>query len=694
MNNEKKLELLAPAGNFDCLKSAVSAGADAVYLGLETLNARRGAGNFSSEQLKEAARFARCEGVKTYLTLNTHISFRETGQAARALELAAEAGIEAVLITDPMFIELAGSFPELDFHFSTQAGIENSMGVQFASRAGIKRAVLARELSEEEIKAASRMDSVETEVFVQGAMCFCVSGRCLLSSWGGGRSGNRGTCTSPCRVLWKDARGAEAPRLSMHDLSLIERLEEIKKAGVSCIKIEGRLKKPEWVYKTVQLFRRALDGEAEASIHNELSDYTGRKQTAGYFDGQRIKLCGGSGRISSEAGKDLENKEDSASGTEKSKEFFTVSVSTTNGKFEAEVRISEEEKEIIHLPLTAVKKAKRGVNAENIAYLLATQNYQNAEFAGIEFDEPERLYSKKTANSLAEELSRIFHQRQKKAHDSTIRIPLRQQAKDTIKASQRNKENKFPLTREAKVNSVRADYPCAKQVAGSLYAFEQVVVENLELGKLSSLRKNWLAALPQVFYEDRIEYFKTLAEKARDNGITLEVNSWAGVEIALQAGAEFTAGPGLMILNHTAAKALKNLGAKEAMISIEADKKKIRELSEASPLPLSLTVCGFPCLGITRAKIDEKALEGQTLEDERGIRLKLEPSNENTILRSQDAYSILGSDERGIKVRRLCADLAGIKDPAKLKDAANRLRKGLPFTKKKSFQFNFQRNLT
>ncbi|AQQ08324.1 putative protease YhbU precursor [Sedimentisphaera cyanobacteriorum] len=691
MNKEKKLELLAPAGNFDCLKSALSAGADAVYLGLKTLNARKGAGNFSAEELKEACRYARSEGAKTYLTLNTHVSFRETGQAARALELAAEAGVDAVLVTDPMFFELAGSFPELDFHFSTQAGIENSKGVEFARRAGIKRAVLARELSEEEITAASKPDSVETEVFVQGAMCFCVSGKCLLSSWAGGRSGNRGTCTSPCRVLWKDSSGAELQRLSMHDLSLIERLEKIRKAGVSCIKIEGRLKKPEWVYKTVQVFRRALDGETEGEIHNELSDYTGRKQAAGYFDGQTKGLCGEGGRIPSESSIDIEDecKQNAESG----KEFFTVAVSTANGKFEAEVKISEEEKEQIRLPLTAVKKAKRGVNAENIAYLLATQNYQNAEFAGIEFDEPERLYSKKTANSLAEELSRIFHQRQKKAHDYTIRIHLREQAKDTIKAFGRIKENKFPLTRTAKVNSLRADYPCAKQVAGSLYSFEQVVVENVELGKISSLRKNWIAAMPHVFYEDRIEYFKTLAEKAKTNGITLEVNSWAGLEIALEAGAEFTAGPGLMILNHTAAMALKNIGAKEAFISIEADKRKIRELSQASPLPLSLTVSGFPCLGITRAEIDEKALKGQTLEDERGIRLRLEPSSENTILRSQDPYSILGCEDRGIMVRRFSADLAGIKDPAKLKDAVNRLRRGLPFTEKKAYKFNFQRNL-
>ena len=196
-----KIELLAPAGSPLVLRSAIGAGADAVYFGLKELNARIGAENFNQENLAENIRFVHEHNAKAYLTLNIDISQRELGQAARQLELARQCKVDAVLIKDPAVLKLMPCFPELDFHFSTQAGISSSAGVKAAKELGIKRVVLGRELTIGEIKSASAVDGMETEVFIQGALCFSISGRCLISSWLGGRSGNRGLCASPCRFL-------------------------------------------------------------------------------------------------------------------------------------------------------------------------------------------------------------------------------------------------------------------------------------------------------------------------------------------------------------------------------------------------------------------------------------------------------------------------------------------------------------
>ncbi len=304
-----KPEILAPAGGPAALAAAVAAGADAVYFGLKQLNARRGAENFLPETLPETLRTLHSAGARGYLTLNIDLAQRELGLAARQLELARQSGVDAVLVRDPALLALVPLFPELEFHFSTQAGVSSSAGVHAAKELGIRRVVLAREMSLEEIRAASAVEGVETEVFVQGALCFCASGRCLMSSWVGGRSGNRGACTSPCRVSWT-INGKPAGRpLSMHDLSLADKLDALAAAGVRSFKIEGRLKKPEWVAQAVALYRRALEKETaerkngkteETNGAAALGAYTGRKMTAGFLDGMRRKLTGTSGRVAAE----------------------------------------------------------------------------------------------------------------------------------------------------------------------------------------------------------------------------------------------------------------------------------------------------------------------------------------------------------------------------------------------------------
>ena len=206
------MELLAPAGDSACLQAALEAGADAVYLGLESLNARRRARNFSPEEFSRAVAAAHAKGARAYLTLNIDLSERELGEAARTLQLARNSKADAVLVRDPGLLALKPAFPELEFHLSTQACAVSNADVRAAAQLGLSRVVLAREMSLAEIAFASAVPGIETEVFIQGALCFCISGRCLLSSWASGRSGNRGLCTSPCRLPWHCEHGGMTRR--------------------------------------------------------------------------------------------------------------------------------------------------------------------------------------------------------------------------------------------------------------------------------------------------------------------------------------------------------------------------------------------------------------------------------------------------------------------------------------------------
>jgi collagenase-like PrtC family protease len=288
------LELLAPAGDRACLEAALEAGADAVYLGLTALNARRHARNFSESELARACEQVHDRCRRLYLTLNIDLAQDELARAARLLELASELRVDAVLVRDPALLALGPHFPELAYHLSTQACLTSRADVEAARALGIRRVVLARELTLAEIAAASAVQGIETEVFALGALCFCISGRCLLSSWVGGRSGNRGQCTSPCRVPWTlDGRPGGTP-FSLHDLSLAGHVDALRGAGVRALKIEGRMKNPSWVRAAVARLRAAIDhpGPAAAAGPGEerRGATPGRRLTAGYLEGRRDDL--------------------------------------------------------------------------------------------------------------------------------------------------------------------------------------------------------------------------------------------------------------------------------------------------------------------------------------------------------------------------------------------------------------------
>lgn len=269
-----KAELLAPAGNMECLIAAVRNGADAVYFGGGSFNARRSAANFTGDSLREAIDFCRLRNVKTHITLNTLLFDREL---SAALDFAAELyslHADAVIVQDIGLASLIKrELPGLTIHASTQMGIHSAGGLRFCEELGISRAVLAREVPLSEIRRMHEKSPVELEFFCHGALCMGFSGSCLYSSMAGERSGNRGTCAQPCRknatVLGRRA-GADEFALSTNDICMLSRLSELTEAGICSFKIEGRMKQPEYVATVTRIYRAALDGEPVSDKREQL----------------------------------------------------------------------------------------------------------------------------------------------------------------------------------------------------------------------------------------------------------------------------------------------------------------------------------------------------------------------------------------------------------------------------------------
>lgn len=291
MNN--KPEILAPAGSMESLIAAVRCGANAVYLGTKGINARRGATNFTFDELKQAVEYCHARDVKIYLALNILISDSERELAYKTVEAGLSLGVDAFIIQDLGLAKIIHShFPTARMHASTQCSVNSPEGFKALEKMGFVRAVLPREMSLDEIKEIRQATDMELEMFVHGALCMCVSGQCYLSAMLGGRSGNRGLCAQPCRLGFS-ADASRSCDLSLKDLSLIGNINEIAQAGVVSLKIEGRMKRPEYVAAAVTSCKKAIDGEYSASDENTLKSVFSRTGfTDGYFTSERKDMFG------------------------------------------------------------------------------------------------------------------------------------------------------------------------------------------------------------------------------------------------------------------------------------------------------------------------------------------------------------------------------------------------------------------
>lgn len=282
----KHPEILAPAGSFEALEAAVNSGADAVYLGQKSFSARASAANFDGEELARAVSLCHRHGVKVHQAVNTVVFDEELPALKECVRTACEAGVDAFIVQDLGVAELLRRWaPDIPRHASTQMSITSLSGVGQAKRLGFSRAVLARELSLEEIRAIAAQTDLELEVFVHGALCMCVSGQCTLSAMIGSRSANRGGCAQPCRLPFSvDASGSAD--LSLKDLCALEQLSALAEAGVDSFKIEGRMKRPEYVGAAVRAVREKLEGGVP-DVESLRSVFSRGGFTNGYLDARR-----------------------------------------------------------------------------------------------------------------------------------------------------------------------------------------------------------------------------------------------------------------------------------------------------------------------------------------------------------------------------------------------------------------------
>ncbi len=294
MQNLRLPELLSPAGSFAALRAAIDGGADAVYMGGASFNARMNADNFSTDSMFEAVKLAHSYGVKLYQTINIMVLDRERDELLRSAEESAKAGIDAFIVSDLGAAELLHAYlPEMPLHASTQMSVHNTDGAKLLGKYGFSRVVPARELPRDDIKHMVDNCGLDVEMFVHGALCVSHSGQCLFSSMVGGRSGNRGLCAQPCRLPYAcdGMRVSDKYPLSLKDLSLSSHIKEIIDSGVSSLKIEGRMKSPEYVRGVTNIWRQLLDEgrDAQAFERRRLEELFSR---GGFTDGYYTKSIG------------------------------------------------------------------------------------------------------------------------------------------------------------------------------------------------------------------------------------------------------------------------------------------------------------------------------------------------------------------------------------------------------------------
>ena len=278
------MKIVAPAGNMERFYAAVKAGAQEIYMGLKGFGARRNAENFTLEEYKEAIDYAHKRGVKIFLTLNTIMMEKEMEFLYPNLKVLYEHGLDAVIVQDLGYFKyMKENFPNMEYHGSTQMTVGNHYEAEYLRKLGFTRVVLPREMTFEEIKKIRENTSIELEIFVSGALCICYSGNCYMSSFIGSRSGNRGMCAQPCRKKYENSSGEKGYLLSPKDQLLgFEEIKKLKDIGIESIKIEGRMKDPNYVFETVSYYRDLIDGIKAQEKSSELFN---RGYSKGYFYG-------------------------------------------------------------------------------------------------------------------------------------------------------------------------------------------------------------------------------------------------------------------------------------------------------------------------------------------------------------------------------------------------------------------------
>lgn len=589
------LELLSPAGSMDALRAAVQNGADAVYLGCGAYNARQNAKNFSLDELPDAVRYCHIRGVKVHLTLNTLVTDREMPKVAQLITAAVKAGVDAFIVQDLGLVSLLRQMaPEVPLHASTQMSIHSLEGVQQAAALGLSRVVLARELPRQEIAFICRNSPIEIEVFVHGALCMCYSGQCYLSSVIGRRSGNRGQCAQPCRLPYGYGRYENAYPLSLKDNCLLPWLRELEQLGVASVKIEGRMKRPEYVAVATRIYRGAINGERVSPEElRDLRDVFSRQGfTQGYYVGQTGREMFGVRE------KEKENRAlmQSARLSYENVEAPLVPVrfyAIVNGRQNAMLAVQDDQGNICKtegpVPEPAVNRA---LSAEELKTRLEKTGGTPYDCIDVKsVVEPGLSLSAASINAMRREV--LDHL-----------TALRGREEDTRELGGYTPPMLYPGSR--RVPKWTAQVQTAKQITDRLLAMNPAVLY-VPLSELAD-RPDWIsrlspqtelaAVMPRVIWGGETAQWKRALDRAYALGIRRVLAGNLGqIELARSRGFAVRGDFGFNLLNSRSMNVMQQLGLESATASFELTLPQIRDLSKAVPtelivygrLPLMLT---------------------------------------------------------------------------------------------------------
>lgn len=586
----KEIELLAPSGGMEALHAAVQNGADAVYLGEKSFSARQSAENFDENSLKEAVRYAHERGTAVYLAMNTLVHHREQKNFEQSVAEAANSGVDALIIQDFGGAHIAKSVcPHMPIHASTQMSAHNEKDVIHLLERGFSRVVLARELSEEEIEKIYLNTGASLEVFVHGALCVSVSGQCLMSSFIGGRSGNRGRCAQPCRQMYS-AEGAKGYFLSPRDLCLLDEVSSLRRIGVDSLKIEGRMKSPEYVATVTRMYRKYLDYPQRATKEDiqelEKIFVRGDGFTKAYYAGintpQMMNYSMSNDGISYKSDKEVlkkaaltyregvENKKIPIDGYFTLREDEPAELLLTDGVNTVTV-YGEVGEKAVNLPLTEDSARDRIGKLGSTPFSL---NHFEANIHGL------LTLSAKSINALrrdgAEKLLEARGEiRKAETFPFEYSYPHRKRDKFIIAAHVMNKE----------------------QLQGAEAA--DVIYAPLSLYEELENKTNVIPVLPKVNYN-----YEKLLKRLKNCGAKTVFASTLGVAKALlEDGFEVFGDYGLNISNPVSANEYKKIGINRLTLSPELSGEEIRDITSNTDAACEILAYGRQLMMTTRACI-------------------------------------------------------------------------------------------
>lgn len=590
------LELLAPAGSMEAVTAAVQNGADAVYLGYGDFNARRNAKNFTWDEAAAAVSYCHLRGTKVHLTLNTLLTDRELPGAAEVAAHASDIGVDAVIAQDLGVVRmLRQSVPDLPIHGSTQMTIHSLDGVKLCADLGMTRVVLGRELSRDQISYLCQHSPIEIEVFGHGALCMCWSGQCFFSSVIGGRSGNRGLCAQPCRLKYGwNGRADEYP-LSLKDLSLAGHLKELSDMGVACLKLEGRMKRPEYVAIVTGIYARAIrEGREPTPQELDILKEAFSRQgfTDGYYMGQKGPEMFGTRQEGKEPRELYPQARATYENGENRKEPVRLYALIQAGQ-PAQVAAEDAQGHVAHAQGPVPEPAR------NVPLTREKVEGQLQRTGGTPYGCEKA--TAKVEEGLSLPLSALNDMRRRVLDDLSVQ---RQQP------PQRRKEPFRPGVRYENPKGVPVSTVSLRtvgQLSGELLRLRPALIylpADEGASHLEDVRRCQeagvpvAAALPRVCTDRELPQLEQALFTLRRAGVEEALaGSWGAVRRAAQLGFRVRGDYGLGVFNSQTMKELKRLGLISATVSFELKLAQIRDLSKAVPaefiaygrLPLMIT---------------------------------------------------------------------------------------------------------